>query len=145
MILKESTKQIVKKVQQIKPRFTDPVSPIFIDFYCQCKQGIDYLFTPIKELVQLVDILQWFVDCVDKKAPTPLIELMWQDIASLDKGEYEPDQKIEKKLRDAFASNELKLQIKDWDLKRMSSGGMQLVLINLLSEISQIEREHQLQ
>jgi hypothetical protein len=144
MILKESTKQIVRKVQKIKPHFTDPVSPIFIDFYCQCKQGIDYLFTPIKELVQLVDILQWFVDCVDKEAPTPLVELMWQDIAIL-KGESETEPGIEKKLRDAFASNELKRQIKNWDLKRMSSGGMQLVLINLLSEISQIEREHQIQ
>lgn len=144
MILKESTKQIVNKVQQIKPHFTDPVSPLFIDFYCQCKQGIDYLFTPIKELVQLVDILQWFVDCVDKKAPTPLIELMWQDISGLSTNISNDEDAIEKKLREAFASNELKQQIQDWDLKRMSSGGMQLILINLLSEISKIEREHQI-
>ena len=144
MLLKESTQQIIIKVQKIKPKFTDPVSPIFIDFYCQCKQGIDYLFTPLRELVQLVDILQWFVDCVEKEAPTPLIELMWQDIATLKEIEYEANCLIEKKLRDAFASNELKLQIQDWDLKRMSSGGMQLILINLLSEISQIERDHQL-
>jgi hypothetical protein len=145
MILKDSTKQIVRKVQQIKPHFTDPVSPIFIDFYCQCKQGIDYLFTPIKELVQLVDILQWFVDCVDKKAPTPLIELIWQDIAGLPNNHINDDNAIEKKLRAAFASNELRSQIKDWDLKRMNSGGMQLILINLLAEISRIEKEHQVQ
>ena len=144
MILKESTKQIVNKVQQIKPKFTDPVSPIFIDFYCQCKQGIDYLFTPIKELIQLVDILQWFVDCVDKEAPTPLIELMWEDIAGVNRCEYE-NNTIEKKLREAFANHELKRQIKDWDLKKMSSGGMQLILINLLAEISKIEKEHQIQ
>lgn len=60
MDITPSTKELITKVQQLKSQFTDPVSPLFIDFYCQCKQGIDYLLTPLQDSVRLLDILNYF-------------------------------------------------------------------------------------
>jgi hypothetical protein len=145
MDITPSTKELISKVQQLKSRFPDPVSPLFIDFYCQCKQGIDYLLIPLQDSVRLLDILNYFVDCVHEKKPTPLIELMWKDIVGPTLGEYMEDEAIERRLREAFEGGELKNQIQDWDIKRMSDGSVKLILRGLLAEITQIEREHKAQ
>lgn len=140
-----STKELISKIQQLKSRFTDPISPLFIDFYCQCKQGIDYLLTPLQDSVRLLDILNYFVDCVHEEKPTPIIELMWKDIVGPTLGEYREDQAIEQRLREAFEGDELKNQIQDWDMKRMSDGSVKLILRGLLGEITRIEQEHKAQ
>jgi hypothetical protein len=60
-------------------------------------------------------------------------------------GEYREDEAIEQRLREAFEGDELKNQIQDWDLKRMSDGSVKLILRGLLGEITRIEREHKAQ
>ena len=142
MDITPATKELIIKVQQLKSQFSDPVSPLFIDFYCQCKQGIDYLLTPIQDSVRLLDILNYFVDCVHEEKPTPLIELMWKDIVGPTLGEYKEDEAIERRLRDAFEGGELKHQIQSWDIKRMNDGSVKLILRDLLREISRIEQDH---
>lgn len=143
MDITDSTKDLNSKVQQLKSKFTDPVSTAFIDFYCQCKEGCDYLFpAEVKDSMRLLDILQWFFDCVDKESPTALIELMWKDVIGPTLGEYEEDEAKERQLWESFIRGELKHQIHDWDRMRMSNGGVRLTLRELLGAISRIEREH---
>lgn len=146
MDITESTKQLNIKVEQLKSKFTDPVSQLFIDFYCQCKQGSDYLFpADVKESIRLWDILEWFFECVDNKSPSTLIELMWKDVVGPTLGEYQQDEAIEGRLHRAFQSAQLKELIQNWDLERTSSGSVRLILRELLGEISYLEREHKIQ
>jgi hypothetical protein len=143
MDITDSTKQLNSKVQALKPKFPDAVSTLFIEFYCQCKEGIDYLFPlDVKDSIRLLDILQWFFDCVEKEAPTLLVELMWKDVIGPTFGEYKQDQAIEKNLRLAFQNGEVKKQIQDWDRLNLNSGKVSLILRSLLEVISQIEKEH---
>jgi hypothetical protein len=143
MDITDSTKLLNSKVQELKPKFPDVVSTLFIEFYCQCREGIDYLFPPeVKNSIRLLDILQWFFDCVEKETPTLLVELMWKDVIGPTFGEYKQDQAIEKKLRLAFQNGELKKQIQDWDRLNLNSGKVNLILRGLLEAISQIEKEH---
>lgn len=143
MDITDSTKLLNSKVQALKHKFTDVVSTLFIEFYCQCREGIDYLFPlEVKNSIRLLDILQWFFDCVEKEAPTLLVELMWKDVVGPTLGEYKQDEAIEKKLRLAFQNGEIKNQIQDWDRLNLSSGKVNLVLRGLLEAISQIEQEH---
>lgn len=74
-----------------------------VDVGINSKYGVDYLFTPIEDSVRLLDILQYFVECVNKGTPTLLIELMWKDIVEPTLSEYMEDEAIERRLREAFA------------------------------------------
>ncbi|MFB2834043.1 hypothetical protein [Floridanema evergladense] len=142
MDITEATKNLNSKVQQLKSKFTDPVSTTFIEFYCQCKEGCDYLFPPaVKESIRLLDIVQWFFDCIEKEAPTTLVELMWKDIVGPTLGEYQADEAVEQKLLQAFQNGTLKNHIQDWDMVRTSSGSVNLILRGLLTEISRLESE----
>ncbi len=146
MDITESTKLLNRKIQHLKTQFTDTVSTAFIDFYCQCKEGCDYLFPlEFKESIRLLDILQWFFDCVERESPTTLIELMWKDIMGPTLGEYQEDDNKEKQLWKAFQNGELKNQIQNWDLVRKRDGSVNLTLRKLLGEISRVEREHKAQ
>ncbi|GAB1541679.1 hypothetical protein NUACC21_43510 [Scytonema sp. NUACC21] len=143
MDITESTKQLNSKVEQLKSKFTDPVSQVFIDFYCQCKQGIDYLFpADVKESIRLWDIVEWFFECVGNKSPSTLVELMWKDVVGPSLREYKEDEATEERLYKAFQNDRLRTLIKEWDRVTTSSGNVRLILRELLGEISQIEREH---
>ncbi|WP_416675315.1 hypothetical protein [Egbenema bharatensis] len=145
MNITESTKKLNQKVQELKPKYPDLVSTVFIDFYCQCQEGIDYLFPlAVQETIRLLDIVQWFFDCVDHSKPNSLINLMWQDVMGPTLGEYLQDERSEKMLRKAFASDELKAQIQTWDRVQTPSGNMHLVMKGLLEDISEIEQKHRL-
>ncbi|PSB13629.1 hypothetical protein C7B76_19130 [filamentous cyanobacterium CCP2] len=145
MNITESTKLLNRHVQMLKAKYPDLVSTVFIDFYCQCQEGIDYLFpVAVQKSIRLLDIVQWFFACVDDGTPTTLINLMWQDVMGPTLGEYLQDEKSEMLLRKAFTSNELKAQIKTWDRVQMPDGNMNLVMKGLLEEISQLEQEHRM-
>lgn len=142
MDITESTRSLNSKIQQLKSKFSDPASILFIDFYCQCKQGCDYLFpAEVKKTVRLFDILQLFFDCVEQGHPTTLVQLMWKDVAGPTLSEYREDEAIEKRLRRAFQDHELKAQIQTWDRGEMNSIGLNLILRDLLKAISQLELE----
>ncbi|WP_446420860.1 hypothetical protein [Coleofasciculus sp.] len=100
------------------------------------------MLTPLQDSVRLLDILNYFVDCVHEEKPTPLIELMWKDIVGPTLSEYMEDEAIEIRLREAFEGSELKNQIQGWDIKRMNDGSVKLILRDLLGEINRIEREY---
>jgi len=70
---------------------------------------------------------------------------MWKDVVEPTLGEYLEDEAIEQRLREAFEGDELKYQIQDWDIKRMSDGTVKLILRDLLGEINRIEGEHKAQ
>jgi pyruvate/2-oxoacid:ferredoxin oxidoreductase beta subunit len=140
MDITDSTKALIDKVQTLKDDHADTVSPAFIDFYCQCRQGMDYLFPEgVKETVRLLDILQWFCDCVDQGEPSTLIQLMWKDVVGPSWAEYRADEIVENKLMELFEHGDLKEKIRQWDLERRADGGVNLTLRTLLDEIHQIE------
>ncbi|MEM9002198.1 MAG: hypothetical protein AAGE59_01600 [Cyanobacteria bacterium P01_F01_bin.86] len=152
MDVTESTKDLIYKVQRLKAKHTDPVSTTFIDFYCQCCQGVDYLFPEgMRSSVQLLDILQWFFQCVDSKEPPTLVRLMWQDIVGPTLEEYQEDEGIEQRLLRTFESGALQLYIQNWDRERnpdgsdhlKGNGSVHLVLRELLEDIQNLEQETQ--
>ena len=64
---------------------------------------MDYLFPPgIRATVRLLDILQWFCDCVDQGEPSTLIRLMWKDVVGPSLEEYQADEAIESRLMALF-------------------------------------------
>ncbi len=142
MDITPQTKKLIAAIQALKPQYTDLASTIFIDFYCQCKQGCDYLFPGgVKESVRLIDILNWFLECVDKGEPIPLIQLMWQDIVGPTLSEYQEDEQIEKRLLRAFQSD-LHHVLATWDKATLPSGGVRLILRDLLNDIHKLEQAH---
>ncbi|MEM6436162.1 MAG: hypothetical protein AAF773_20260 [Cyanobacteria bacterium P01_D01_bin.115] len=141
MDITDATKALIVQVQALKAVHPDPVSQAFIDFYCQCRQGMDYLFPPgIRATVRLLDILQWFCDCVDQGEPSTLIQLMWKDVVGPSLEEYQADEAIESRLMALFEHGDLKDTIRQWDLERRADGGVNLTLKTLLSEIEQVEQ-----
>ncbi|MGK7914346.1 MAG: hypothetical protein AB4038_02185 [Prochloraceae cyanobacterium] len=146
MDITQSTKKLIKRVQQLKEKYPDLTSSSFIDFYCQCREGCDYLFGPtVGQSVRLLDILQWFLECVEKGSPSLLIELMWKDVIGPTLGEYEQDEQTENQLAKVFKSEDLKQAVASWDRKRQSDGGVRLILRELLQAIETIEKEQALQ
>jgi hypothetical protein len=143
------TKDLIQQVQQLKAKHTDAVSMTFIDFYCQCRQGCDYLFPEaMRHSVRLLDILNWFFQCVDGQEPT-LVRLMWKDVVGPSLAEYEQDEGIETRLHKAFESGALKLFIESWDRERNPDGSdhlnpdgsVHLVLRELLEDIQALEQK----
>lgn len=146
MDITDSTKAQIQSAQSLKAAHPDPVSQAFIDFYCQCRQGMDYLFPiGVKESVRLLDILQWFCDCVDQGEPSTLIQLMWKDIVGPSLGEFQADEAIEHHLLNLFKHGDLKEHIRQWDLDRREDGGVNLTLRTLLREIYELEQAQQQQ
>ncbi len=140
MDITPETKRLLEQVQQLKPKYNDPASQLFLDFYCQCKQGCDYLFpSEVRTTVRLLDILQWFFDCAEKGGPTPLIQLMWKDVAGPTLGEYLGDEKTERGLNSAF-STYLNQELVAWDRIMLPSGNAQLLLKELLQDLARIEQ-----
>ena len=141
MDITDATKALIVQVQALKAVHSDLVSQAFIDFYCQCRQGMDYLFPPgIRATVRLLDILQWFCDCVDQGELSTLIQLMWKDVVGPSLEEYQADEAIESRLMALFEHGDLKDTIRQWDLERRADGGVNLTLKTLLSEIEQVEQ-----
>lgn len=146
MDITDSTKAQIQSVQSLKTDHPDPVSQAFIDFYCQCRQGMDYLLPiGVKESVRLLDILQWFCDCVDQGEPSTLIQLMWKDIVGPSLGEFQADETTEHHLLNLFKHGDLKDHIRQWDLERRADGGVNLILRTLLREIYELEQAQQQQ
>jgi len=150
MDVTDATKDLIQRVQGLKSKHSDPVSVAFIDFYSQCRQGVDYLFPePMRASVRLLDILNWFFACVDGQASLSLMKLMWQDIVGPTLQEYERDATIEQNLRQIFESGSLKQLIASWDRERNSDGSdrfqgdgsVHLVMRGLLGDIYNFERQ----
>lgn len=148
MDVTDATKDLIQKVQGLKQKHSDPVSSTFINFYCQCHQGADYLFPEaMRSQMRLLDILNWFCECVDRQGPPSLIRLMWQDVVGPTWEEYRDDESAEQSLRKAFESGALKLYIQNWDRERNSdgtdhlkgNGSVHLILRDLLTDIYQAE------
>jgi hypothetical protein len=140
MDITPQTKQLIEQIQPLKARYTDPASLLFIDFYCQCKEGCDYLFpVAVRDTVRLIDILQWFLACAHQGQPTALVQLMWNDVVGPTLGEYLADEKIERRLTAAFQSD-LNEILSHWDRVMLPSGNINLVLRQLLDEVAQIEQ-----
>ncbi|MEB3210540.1 MAG: hypothetical protein VKL39_04270 [Leptolyngbyaceae bacterium] len=143
MDITASTKELIQKVQQLKATHPDQVSQVFIDFYCQCQQGIDYLFpVGVKETIRLFDVLQWFCNCVDQKKTPTLIQLMWNDVVGPSLEEYQDDERIESSLLTLFQGGDLQEMIRQWDLDRRADGSVNLKLRTLLNDIHTIEITH---
>ncbi len=141
MDITDSTKDLIQKAQALKEKHPDPVSQAFIDFYCQCRQGMDYLFpVRVKESVRLLDVLQWFCDCVDQGGPSTLIQLMWKDVVGPSLAEFQADEAVESHLLDLFQQGDLKDHIRQWDLERRADGGVNLTLRTVLKEIQELEQ-----
>jgi hypothetical protein len=144
MDITASTKDLIQQAQALKANYPDPVSQAFIDFYCQCRQGLDYLFpVGVKESVRLLDILQWFCDCIDQGEPSTLVQLMWKDVVGPSLVEFKADEATESHLLTLFKQGDLKNHIRQWDLKRRSDGGVHLILRTLLREIFELEQAQQ--
>ena len=140
MDITPETKQLIASIQQLKPHYSDPASALFLDFYCQCRQGCDYLFPPaVRETVRLIDILQWFFECAERGEPTNLVRLMWKDVAGPTLEEYIDDEKIDKRLQAAFTTH-LNQELESWDRIMLPSGNIKLLLKDLLNEIHQVEQ-----
>jgi hypothetical protein len=141
MDITDSTKDLIQKAQVLKANHSDPVSQAFIDFYCQCRQGMDYLFPQgVKESVRLLDVLQWFCDCVDQGEPSTLIQLMWKDVVGPSLAEFQADEAVESHLLALFQQGDLKDHIRQWDLERRANGGVNLTLRTVLKEIHELEQ-----
>ncbi|MEB3360030.1 MAG: hypothetical protein VKK04_25110 [Synechococcales bacterium] len=139
MNITPETKQLIAAVQALKPQYPDPASSLFIDFYCQCRQGMDYLFpATVHQTVRLLDILQWFFDCIDRKEPTSLVRLMWNDVAGPTLQEYLGDEKIEASLLTAF-EGDCHCYLEHWDRVQLRDGSVRLVMKELLAAISDLE------
>jgi len=144
MDITKFTKELIIEVQKLKTKYSDLASLTFIDFYCQCREGCDYLFPPsIKENVRIMDILNWFCQCVENRSYTVLFQLMSKDIIGPTLAEFKRDEEIEKRLKSAFSSAELKISILEWDCQRQSDGNVNLILRNLLTDLSAIEFQQQ--
>ncbi|MGF1459077.1 MAG: hypothetical protein ACFBSG_08620 [Leptolyngbyaceae cyanobacterium] len=148
MDVTEATQDLISQAQQLKAKHSDAVSVTFIDFYCQCRQGADYLFPPVmRSSVRLLDILNWFFACVDGQAPPTLVRLMWQDIAGPTLQAYNRDEAIEHSLLQAFESGALQLFITTWDRERnpdgsdhlKNDGSVHLTLREMLEDLEQVE------
>jgi hypothetical protein len=140
MDITSETKHLIASIQQLKSHYSDPASALFLDFYCQCRQGCDYLFPPaVRETVRLVDILQWFFECAERGEPTNLVRLMWKDVAGPTLAEYVADEKIEKQLQAAFTTH-LNQELESWDRMMLPSGNVKLLLKDLLNDIHQVEQ-----
>ncbi|MGF1493180.1 MAG: hypothetical protein ACFBSC_12160 [Microcoleaceae cyanobacterium] len=143
MDITETTKKLNHHVQQLKSKYSDPPSTAFIDFYCQYREGCDYLFpVAVKRSIRLFDILNCFFECIEAGKPTRLVQLMWQDVAGPTLHEYLDDEKTEKQLISAFSHHDLDEFISHWDLTRLPTGEVQLILRELLDDISQLETEY---
>ncbi|MGF1569854.1 MAG: hypothetical protein ACFCVD_17590 [Nodosilinea sp.] len=141
MDITDSTRALIQQVQPLKRKHHDPVSQAFIDFYCQCHQGMDYLFpVGVRETIRLVDILTWFCHCVDQGKPSTLIHLMWNDVVGPTLAEYQADEAIETDLTKHFETGDLRLDLSHWDLERQADGSVKLVLKTLLTDIYQLEQ-----
>ncbi len=148
MDVTDATKALIHQAQSLKEKHSDPVSTTFIDFYCQCRQGCDYLFpAAMGKTVRLLDILNWFFDCIDNQEPPTLLKLMWQDVAGPTLQEYTQDQTVELGLLRAFESGALKVYINTWDRERnadgsdrfQKDGSVHLVLRDLLTDLQALE------
>lgn len=143
MDLTPQTRQLIESIQPLKSLHADPISTLFIDFYCQCKQGCDYLFpVSMRTSIRLLDILQWFLDCAEIGKLTPLIQLMWKDVVGPTLGEYLEDEKIESRLISAFQSD-LHSSLAEWDRVNLPNGSVRLSLRELLADIAAIEQATQ--
>ena len=81
MDITQETKELTAQVQTLKTKYSDLASLTFIDFYCQCREGCDYLFpASIKENVKIIDILNWFFQCVETGSFTLLIKIRQQKL-----------------------------------------------------------------
>lgn len=136
-----ATKKLIEKIQPLKLKYTDLASQTFIDFYCQCRQGCDYLFPlSVKNSVTVLQILDWFLISVDQGRPYILVQLMWKDVIGPTLTEYQDDENIEHNLNTIFSQPQLKEVVQTWDLKRLSDGQVFLTLRELLHDISDIEQ-----
>ncbi|HIK45656.1 MAG TPA: hypothetical protein IGR64_12355 [Leptolyngbyaceae cyanobacterium M65_K2018_010] len=141
MDITDSTKALIQHIQPLKLKHSDLVSRAFIDFYCQCHQGMDYLLPAgMRDTIRLVDILQWFFQCIDQGRPLTLIDLMWKDVVGPTLSEYRADEAIEQELLGLFERGDLKAGLSQWDLQRRPDGGVNLPLRTLLEDIDQIEQ-----
>ncbi len=141
MDITDATKVLIQAIRPLKLKYSDPVSQAFIDFYCQCHQGMDYLLpAAVRATIRLADILQWFCQCVDQGRPSTLVQLMWKDVVGPTLEEYKADEAIEKTLLTLFEQGGLKAGLNQWDLERRPDGGVDLTLRNLLDDIHQIEQ-----
>ncbi|ERN40622.1 hypothetical protein KR51_00028800 [Rubidibacter lacunae KORDI 51-2] len=142
MDITDSTKELISQVQRLKSQFKDLASATFIDFYCQCRQGCDYLLPQqTKQSVGVFDILMLFFQCLDADSKSTFVELMWRDVVGPTLGEYQLDEQIERSLADAFASPELRESVLAWDRQPRSDGGVTLILRDLLQAIETAEAE----
>lgn len=139
MNITPETQKLIEAVQGLKQEFSDPASDLFIDFYCQCRQGMDYLFpTQMHQSVRLLDILQWFFECIDQKEPTSLVKLMWEDIVGPSLRDVLGDEKVEAKLRKSF-EGDFRPSLEHWDRVHLPNGSVKLVMKELLKSIQQLE------
>ena len=137
-----ATKQLIEKIQPLKAKYPDLASQTFIDFYCQCRQGCDYLFPlAVKSSVTILHILEWFLLSVEKREPYLLIKLMWKDVIGPTLAEYQEDEKIEHNLTTIFSQAELPEAVQNWDRENLANGGVNLILRELLKDISDLESE----
>lgn len=142
MDITTATKQLIEKMQPLKLKYSDLASQTFIDFYCQSKQGCDYLFpSSLKSSVTLLNILDWFLTSVEKGEPYILAKLMWKDVIGPTLGEYEADEQIETDLEKIFTQEELKISVQHWDRESRPDGGVKLTLRELLKDMSDLEEE----
>jgi hypothetical protein len=138
-----ATKKLSEEMQPLKLKYTDLASQTFIDFYCQCRQGCDYLFPlPVKSSVTILHILEWFLLSVEKREPYLLIELMWKDVIGPTLAEYQEDEKIEHNLATVFSQPELQQAVQNWDRESLPNGGVNLILRELLKDMSDLEKEY---
>ncbi|MGK7946994.1 MAG: hypothetical protein AB4058_21245 [Microcystaceae cyanobacterium] len=146
MDITDSTKKLIAQVKTLKSKYTDLASLTFIDFYCQCREGCDYLFSPtVKQSVRILDILMWFFQCVEARSLIPLTALMWRDVMGPTLGEYQADEKTEKQIETVLASPQLRESVMSWDRQPSADGGVNLILRNLLEEIETIEAQQKAQ
>jgi hypothetical protein len=68
---------------------------------------------------------------------------MCQDIMGPTLKEFHQDQEIENKLSQIFHSDSLKSSVSKWDCERLPNGSVNLILKNLLQDLTMIEIEHQ--
>jgi hypothetical protein len=74
--------------------------------------------------VRLLDILQWFCDCVDQGEPSTLIQLMWKDVVGPSLAEFQADEATESHLLALFKHGDLKDHIRQWDLERRATAAL---------------------
>ncbi|MGL5083632.1 MAG: hypothetical protein ACRC8A_19290 [Microcoleaceae cyanobacterium] len=143
MDITPATKDLNYHVQTLKSKYSDPSSTLFIDFYCQYRQGCDYLFpVAVRQSIRLFDILNCFLECIETSKPTLLTKLMWQDVVGPTLEEYQEDERTEEKLWSSFVQGDLNQLIAHWDLTRRRDGSVNLILRELLTDISQLEQVH---